>query len=205
MRPEGYKYILWPAATGLSWENENTNSTKKQAMITQKIKLTLKLTLASLLLMTSLSGYAQVASNHSLSMTLLGLEYSYEQALASHWSLIGRAGVVSYGSSISMYPNLFQTSWTIAPDIVVEPRYYTSMDRRERLGRDTHNNSSDFISLRIMGYAPDFESFNVSVTPMYGIRRSETKHWFHEFAFGPQWTIGSGVVPYVSFRLGYIF
>ena len=74
-------------------------------MITQKIKLTLKLTLASLLLMTSLSGYAQVASNHSLSMTLLGLEYSYEQALASHWSLIGRAGVASYGSSISMYPN----------------------------------------------------------------------------------------------------
>ena len=66
MRATGEKRILWPAAAGLSWENENTNSTKKQAMITQKIKLTLKLTLASLLLMTSLSGYAQVASNHSM-------------------------------------------------------------------------------------------------------------------------------------------
>ena len=30
------------------------------------------------------------------------------------------------------------------------------------------------------------ESFSVSVTPMYGLRRSETKHWFHEFTFGQQ-------------------
>lgn len=171
-------------------------------MITKK---NVKRVLTSLLLLMALSSNAQVSSNHSLSMTLLGLEYSYEHALAAHWSLIGRAGVASYGSSISMYPNLFQTSWTIAPDIVVEPRYYTSMDRRERLGRDTHNNASDFVSLRIAGYAAGFESFSVSLTPMYGIRRSETKHWFHEFTFGPQWTIGQGIVPYVSYRLGYIF
>ena len=171
-------------------------------MITKKI---VKRVLTSLLLLMALSSNAQVSSNHSLSMTLLGLEYSYEHALAAHWSLIGRAGVASYGSSISMYPNLFQTSWTIAPDIVVEPRYYTSMDRRERLGRDTHNNASDFVSLRIAGYAAGVESFSVSLTPMYGIRRSETKHWFHEFTIGPQWTIGQGIVPYISYRLGYIF
>ena len=171
-------------------------------MITKKI---VKRVLTSLLLLMALSSNAHVSSNHSLSMTLLGLEYSYEHTLAAHWSLIGRAGVASYGYSISMYPNLFQTSWTIAPDIVVEPRYYTSMDRRERLGRDTHNNASDFVSLRIAGYAAGFESFSVSLTPMYGIRRSETKHWFHEFTFGPQWTIGQGIVPYVSYRLGYNF
>ena len=82
-------------------------------MITKKI---VKRVLTSLLLLMALSSNAQVSSNHSLSMTLLGLEYSYEHTLAAHWSLIGRAGVASYGYSISMYPNLFQTSWTIAPD-----------------------------------------------------------------------------------------
>ena len=43
----------------------------------------------------------EVVSNHSISMTILGLEYGYEQRLGGHWSIIGRAGIVP--QQISLY------------------------------------------------------------------------------------------------------
>lgn len=61
---------------------------------------------------------------------------------------------------------------------------------------DRRSHASDFVSLRIMGYLP--ESFTISVTPLYGIRRSETGHWFYEFTFSPQWAIGSAIVALAS-------
>ena len=157
------------------------------------------------LLLPSFSCHGQVASNHSLSLTLLGFEYSYEQRLADRWSLTGRGGLITYGTLLAMYPGHFENNWTMAPGITIEPRFYTSMGRRLQMGRDIHNNSSDFVSMRITGYFAGFEDFRMSVTPLYGIRRSETKHWFHEFAFGPQFTIGEGIVPTITYRLGYLF
>ena len=148
---------------------------------------------------------ASVRSNHSVSLSIIGAEYSYEQRLADRWTLIGRAGVTTYGSRNSNYINSFDASWTLGAGLTVEPRFYTSILRRQALGRSTANNASDFVSMRIQGYFTGSGSFHVAVTPLYGIRRSESRHWFHEFAFGPCWTINKGFSPAILYRLGFLF
>ena len=122
---------------------------------------------------------ASVRSNHSVSLSIIGAEYSYEQRLADRW--------------------------TLGAGLTVEPRFYTSILRRQALGRSTANNASDFVSMRIQGYFTGSGSFHVAVTPLYGIRRSESRHWFHEFAFGPCWTINKGFSPAILYRLGFLF
>ena len=50
-------------------------------------------------------GYYRLQSNHSISTTLLGLEYSYEGRVADRWTLIGRAGVVPIGFNLYSFPS----------------------------------------------------------------------------------------------------
>lgn len=143
-----------------------------------------------------------VKSYHSLSVTVLGVEYGYEQALADYWSVLGRVGMNSYSFDYRSSFTGFTVKTNVDAVVTLEPRYYTSMGRRVRLGRTTHNNSSDYISVRAQ-YLIGENKF--TITPLYGIRRSETRHWFHEFAFGPRWTIGQGISPSFIYRLGYLF
>ena len=49
-------------------------------------------------------GYYKLQSNHSISTTLLGLEYSYEGRVADRWTLIGRAGLVPVGFTLYSNP-----------------------------------------------------------------------------------------------------
>ena len=51
-------------------------------------------------------GYYRLQSNHSISTTLLGLEYSYEGRVADRWTLIGRAGIVPLGFTLYTYPDV---------------------------------------------------------------------------------------------------
>ena len=44
---------------------------------------------------------ASAQNNHSISTTILGLEYSYEGFVSDNWSLIGRAGFVPVGFNFS--------------------------------------------------------------------------------------------------------
>ena len=46
----------------------------------------------------------KLRSNHSISTTLLGLEYSFEGRVADRWTLIGRAGLVPTDFVISSTP-----------------------------------------------------------------------------------------------------
>lgn len=46
-----------------------------------------------------------LSSNHSVSTTIFGLEYSYEGKVADRWTLIGRAGLVPIGFSAYSEPH----------------------------------------------------------------------------------------------------
>lgn len=139
------------------------------------------------------SASAQRYSTHSLSLrTSYGLEYGYEYKWDSAISLIGRVGA---GSEVySLYKNNYFIGKGF--NVTIEPRYYL--------------NNEDFFALKAFGaiLIPN-TPYDVSLVPVYGIKREFTKHWFCEF------TVGGGVgyysgnkgvfyfEPHLQFRLGF--
>ena len=149
-------------------------------------------------------------SNHSLSAQLLGLEYSFEGALASNFTIVARAGLVPTGVSLtSTLDGLSSLHFSMAAGLTLEPRIYTSFDRRARLGRSTYMNSSDFVAFRGQCLWAGGEDLALVLTPLYRIRRTTGDHWAHEFTFGPRvaW-VGEGdpaFSPHVQYRLVFMF
>ncbi|MCQ2148436.1 MAG: hypothetical protein MJZ16_13130 [Bacteroidales bacterium] len=148
-----------------------------------------------------------VQSNHSISMQVFGLEYSYEQALGGTWSIIGRVGFTPTELDYHTDFNSASVAFLISPALVVEPRLYTSLGRRYDMGKDIYNNAADFVSLKTQVYIDD-DDFALGITPMYGIRRTGGEHWAHEFTFGTKLTITTenlGLAPHLQYRLIFTF
>ena len=146
-----------------------------------------------------------IRSNHSVSTTLLGLEYSYEGKVADRWTLIGRAGLVPAGFAVASTPQTTSFTGMMNIGLSFESRWYSNIAKRAECGRRTYNNSSDFISMRLRASA--FHTLEVSFTPAYGIRRSFGKLWFQEFTVGPKIVYNGGLyfAPHVQYRLGLAF
>lgn len=150
---------------------------------------------------------AAVVSGHAITLSTLGVDYSYEQRLGGVWSIIGRVGLATSDFSITSRADYFDANFQIGYGIAIEPRYYTSMSRRAAAGKSTFNNSSDFIAIRAQAFSCE-DGAILSLIPMYGIRRNGGEHWFHEFSFGARLTDtegGFGITPYVQYRLGFTF
>ena len=137
--------------------------------------------------------YEQVGSHHSFSVsTLCRLEYSYEYVWKSGMSLIGRIGA---GSEVYS-PHKNNYSVVNGFRLTIEPRYYL--------------NNEDFIALKANGaiLIPN-TPYDVSLVPVYGIKRNFTKHWFCEFTIGGGLGYYSGnnghlyFEPHLQFRLGF--
>lgn len=157
---------------------------------------------------TILYGGGFAVSNHSISAQVLGLEYSFEGALLSNLTLIGRAGLVPTG--VNLYTSMLGATdahFNVGLGLTLEPRFYTSFERRARMGRTTYMNSSDFLAVRNqIVWAPEALCF--VITPMYGIRRTTGDHWAHEFTFGPRLAYAGGdpnLSPHVQYRLVFMF
>lgn len=153
-------------------------------------------------------GYA--VSNHSLSVQLLGVEYSFEGALASNFTIVARAGLVPTGIDLSSsLSGVSYVHFGVAAGLTLEPRIYTSFDRRARLGRSTYMNSSDFVAFRTQCLWAGEEGLALALTPLYGIRRTTGDHWAHELTFGPRLTYfgegDSAISPHLQYRLVYMF
>ena len=160
-------------------------------------------------------------SNHTISMQILGLEYGYEQKLGGSFSMVFRAGLVPAGIIVihDYFSSGFAASMKIGAN--VEPRFYTNFDRRQRLGKSTYKNSADFVALKIQaalggvfvssvsddGDISFSSPVEVSLTPMYGIRRVWGKNWFGEFSVGARigWQTDWYVAPYIQYRIGLAF
>lgn len=152
-------------------------------------------------------GYYRLQSNHSITTTLLGLEYSFEGVVADRWTLIGRAGLVPTGFDVYSYPESTGFNGYMGFGASFEARYYSSIKRRTQMGKDTYNNSSDFISLRLRANTLD-DGPEVSITPAYGFRRAIGKHWVQEFTLGFRLGITDGggfFAPHAQYRIGFVF
>lgn len=143
-----------------------------------------KVLFSLLLLLGTVGMRGQVVPGHSVSADLLGVKYGYEFAIGGNWSLITRAGLETTFFSVSSNSESTNIVWNFCPQISVEPRIYTSMERRQSLGRSTANNSSDFFAMPVQIYISN--GALVGFAPEYGIRRelSAGSKWFYEVSGG---------------------
>ena len=155
--------------------------------------------------------------NHSISTsTLLSLEYAYEQPLSRISTLVLRAGLpnrVLYISDITDHTLNLNGRSTWAYGVTIEPRIYTSLNRRASMDKKTLKNSSDFVAFRLQGTlgTPNYPTAEVCLVPMYGIRRVWGENWFGEFTVGGGischnlvgWTLN--FKPHLQYRVGYVF
>ena len=172
---------------------------------------------------------AGLVSGHSVCFSLLGLDYSYERALGGNWSLVGRAAasvalvnaLIQESSSSVTIENGPVTQTTtnssrtttfyfgIRPEITLEPRYYTNLQRRWLKGKKNVNNSADFVSIKTSVYPANLHYFAFTIAPVYGIRRAGN-HWYREYTFGLTlntiaFKTSYPVLPHLGFRIGYTF
>lgn len=175
----------------------------------KKLAITLVLALAATTLGAQTWSNTSVVSNHSVSASLISLEYAYEHALSTKASLVFRAGfpfvMTEYDYEYDeYYGDETEVSFDPSLGVTIEPRYYTNMERRALNGKFTGNNCANFWSLRTIVY-PIGGKIYMAAIPMYGIRRG-SEHWFREWTFGVGYhSMYQGVAPHINFRLGYTF
>ena len=126
---------------------------------------------------------------------LLSSGFQYETKLQRKMTLMTELGLTLVMSTKEFNnPNIKDKTTTIfAPYLSLEPRWYYGLDRRNKLGRNIKNNSSNFISLKssfISSKTPVIKNGSFDITPaiflapMYGIRRSFAKNFHYQFSGG---------------------
>jgi hypothetical protein len=135
---------------------------------------------------------------------LLSSGFQYETRLDRKLTLMSELGLI-LGMSTREFDNpeiKDQTTTIFAPYISVESRCYYGLDRRNRLGRNIKNNSSNYFSLFTSYFStktPVIKNGDFDITPAiflvpkYGIRRSFAKNFNYEFSggYGLQYNIFS--------------
>ena len=160
---------------------------------------------------------------HSLALSIVGFEYSYELPIGGQWTIVFSAGApcvvtgrlvetrsesttIEYGGYSETHSHSeSHTTYYFGPrpGVTIEPRVYTSLMRRTLKGRKTINNSSDFVSFKTRFYTANFNDIQISIVPAYGIRRGG-EHWYREYTFGlGLHTACLGILPHLGFKIGY--
>ncbi len=163
---------------------------------------------------------------NSVQLGLLSLSFQNETRLDRKITLRSEIGLFSGNSVIEYSDGQKEKSFLIVPFVSVEPRWYYSLDRRNRLGKETKNNSSNYFSLLTTFYSTrttivntkDFETApSLDIIPEYGIRRSIGKRFYAEYSAGIGYrhnffkkeyfySIEENDVVYdLQFKLGYVF
>lgn len=145
---------------------------------------------ALILLPCILSAQSAVRSNNSLTLNLIGIDYSYEQRLAGGVSLIARAGFGNaqgaiFDQNVPIGGPLKESEWDMGFAFAVEPRFYYNAGRRAKLGKNTTFNSFDFVAVEFRAVSNpvnrDYEAYYpYRAAVMWGMRRVYGKHWLVE-------------------------
>lgn len=146
----------------------------------------------------------------------IGAWIGYEKALSSDFTLNGELGYEGgffYSSWVSDKVNFIFTT-----TLSLEGRYYYNFDRRIEKGKNTKNNSANFIAIEAE-YTPDWgtssnaDNVNVlrtfTIIPKYGFKRNLSDKFNFEFSIGPgyQWVekYDGGIILGFDARFGFVF
>ena len=170
----------------------------------------------------STSIFAQENASVEKSLTgvqvgLFGADVYNEAKLAEEWVLRSQFSLNSSIWGGDLYSN---TGFALTPSLSIAPKYYYNLKKRSENGKNTTNNSANYLSLRI-DYFPNWFVIsnvkNLSVndgiffTPTYGIRRNFAENFNYEFraglGFGTLFkgNYGTQTRLDLSFKVGYDF
>jgi hypothetical protein len=123
---------------------------------------------------------------------VLGIWAYNESKLANSFALRTELGF-DFGIWESTYYDDYDSPMLLTPVIVVEPRFYYNLKKRQANSKRIDGNSGNFIAIK-GGYHPDwFTLFNTdnapvvsdfSIIPTWGIRRNLGKHFNYEAGLG---------------------
>lgn len=181
----------------------------QEAELSDRMKTRLLNTILFLLAVASVRAQdiPRAVSIQSVSADVLGVEYSYEQALGGSWTLIGRVGLPPMVTSAARSDHGLSVVTEASPAISLESRYYTTLARRVRKGRSILSNSSDYIMLRLVGayMLRDTDPYEAKIIVAYGIRRAWNRVYI-EPTFGAGYhTQAKIILPHLQFRVGIPF
>lgn len=149
-----------------------------------------------------ISFIAKAQEEVSVEKKILGIQlgyvngsFQYETKLDRKITLLMELGLTLVTSNKDFIdPNIEdEKASVIAPYIALEPRWYYGLDRREKLGRNTKYNSSNYVvfstsynsSKTPLIHSGDFDIVSaLFIIPKYGIRRAFAKHFNYEFSAG---------------------
>lgn len=134
-------------------------------------------------------------SRFAVNLGIVSLGMQHEAGIGRKWALHSEIGVSLNPYTVTNYSSLQdKTEFVTSPYFIIEPRFYYGLDRRQRLGKNTQNNSSNYLSVKTHFAAADWAISNsdrrfepasaLFIVPTFGIRRSFAKRFFYEFSFG---------------------
>jgi hypothetical protein len=131
---------------------------------------------------------------YGLELGLIKADVFYEFKLDRKWALRAELAADYMTYSYDTAPDTSVSGKIIPFSLVVEPRFYYGIDRRNRLGRNIGYNSSNFFSLKTSFNAYRFPIYKtddgirivntIRMLPSFGIRRSFAKNFSYEFSAG---------------------
>ena len=149
---------------------------------------------------------------------LFGLDLYNETQLSEKTSLRAEASLFAAIWGGDMYA---KTGFSFYPALTLQPKYYYNISKRAENGKNTKNNSANYVGLQVR-YIPNWFvisntkglslSNQISFIPTYGFRRNFSENFNYEFKAGLGYgtTLGndfnsSGVVLDLSIKVGYDF
>lgn len=146
-----------------------------------------KLTFLTLLLLSTSNLFSQESD---LEKSIWGIQVGINPLGIHNESRLAKD--ISLRSEIGFGFGFSGNSWAVMPQLMLEPRYYYNLNRRNKKNKQTRNNCGNYLSLNLNYLSgelsvksEDIEVYpNISVIPMYGLRRNIGQNFNFEFAFG---------------------
>jgi len=171
-------------------------------------KIILVLSLIAINLSSAQENEAKPSVENNLWGATIGLvegKLHYETKLTRLSTLRVEAGVdlLSYTyPHFDGYTLKEKTESLLSPSITLEPLFYYNLDRRERLGKNTSNNTGNYFSLKSSFMFNESEVYNSNnnrkvsnalvIVPKYGLKKSFAEKFFYELGFGIGWQHNTG-------------
>ena len=144
-------------------------------------------------LSSSLFAQEKATDLFNANISVIGIGIQYEKALSDNFTAVGSLDYM--GGFRYSYSDFYGSDfdYILTTSLSLEGRYYYNFDRRIGKGRNTKNNSGNYIALK-GNFIPDWltasngDRLNVnpqgSLTVNYGLKRSFAQNFFYEFYTG---------------------
>jgi hypothetical protein len=152
----------------------------------------MKYTILPLLLASCLFAQEKATDLFNTNIKFIGIGIQYEKSLSYNFTAVGTIDYIGGFSYTTDWNGEGDLNYIFTTSLNLEGRYYYNFDRRISKGKNTKNNSANYIALKGI-YIPDLftsASDNKTVDPQgsvvinYGLKRSFSKNFFYEFYTG---------------------